>query len=519
MRVPHSKTTLSAAMAVSLAFVVNSCAAAVTPAQQPAAPSTETVDESRLRQHVEFLASDELGSRHSFDPGSRIAARYLAEALRSYGYRGGAPDGSFLQPIPLDSGSVDGANAYLALGAPDGARRLPFVEAYMLETPATVPERLEADLVFVGYGISAPEHGHDDFAEVDVAGTIAVAVKGRPAALENTELPRGAEGNAALASRGALGLIVISEGLLSSYERFTHGALDRRIMRIPNTTPEPAFQVIQAGPPLVEALSAILGIEKSALASPGGRVFTPRRLSERIRVETPLRMVRRAGAYNVIGILDGQEGGDFVGLTAHYDHLPRWADGTVNNGADDNASGTAAVLEAARVVAAAGAPERSALVIFFGAEELDLSGSEYLTRFAPPMPIERIRAVLNADMVGRSRTPADTARVFPELSAPGEVYALTADPPTSPLRTALAAAARKHGLALDFTFGSRSFVFRWSDHYSFHKRGVPVLYLYTGHHQQYHEPTDDPDMLDWDKLARIAALIAETGHTLLNPRE
>ncbi len=239
-----------------------------------------------------------------------------------------------------------------------------------------------------------------------------------------------------------------------------------------------------------------------------------------------------APTYNVIGVLNGTDPRlrrDYVAFTAHYDAVNSswWASGSpssstgqdsIANGADDNASGTAAVLAAAEVLAVR-RPRRSVLVAFFTAEELGLTGSEYFTGFEPTIPTDRLIAVLNADMIARSRSGEDRT-AYPDLTGRDTVHvAWDRTPASTPvweaIRRANDAGPR---LVVDGSLGpERVLRFRGSDHYSFFRRGVPAVWFFTGVHPDWHRPTDEADRFDWAKLWKVAQLIRDAGWRLASP--
>ena len=211
-----------------------------------------------------------------------------------------------------------------------------------------------------------------------------------------------------------------------------------------------------------------------------------------------------AGAWDVVGVVPGADPAlraEYVFITAHYDHLGGDG-GTVYRGADDNASGTAALLEAMRLLRHA-SPRRTVAFLGVSGEEEGLLGSEAFLAQAP-VPLEAIKADINMDMVGRGR--------------PGELHVMPAkrkDYVTTLIRDARTCAAR-HGIQL--SAGIESY-WRRSDHYSFARRGIAALCFNSGLHPDYHQPSDTPDKINYASLARVVAIVRDLALATANADE
>jgi hypothetical protein len=361
--------------------------------------------------------------------------------------------------------------------------------------------RVEGELVFAGYGISAPELGYDDYAGLDVKGKVVLVAQdfpreGDPASpfRDPRAYRHGEWRTKAIAARehGAAALVGVRDV-------WAHGG--------PDDLPPWRGQVSsRAGLVAVRATAAALlrgGVDVRALAAPGEADGRPHSRSLGVRAELRAEVRHeRAATENVVAVLPGRDpavAGRCVLVGAHHDHLGFGGDaslapdrlGTIHPGADDNASGVAALLAVARAAAAAGPARRTLVFAAFGAEELGLLGSAYLVRNPPPgCAPEAMQLMVNLDMVGRPRAGkvyvdgAGTAR-----GLEGLVKALAARPPSLPLTLA---------------FGGDGY--GPSDHTSFHARGAPVIFLFTGAHEDYHRPTDTPDKIDPEGLAAVAGL-------------
>ncbi len=513
----HPATLLLAVVSICLVFLLVLHGSAVRAQSGPA--SLQSITTNDLKRHLSFLASDELGGRYPFSTSGPIAARYLATQLASYGYRGAGPDSSFFQNVPLTHGTIDISQSRLIVTVGGVAQTFSYESDYMLETPGEIPASVRSELVFVGYGISSPGNHYDDYAGLDVKDKFVITVKGAPESLDGVGLAWDEQGNAVAEAHGARGLIVISRGLLSNYTVYSAGHAQRGFYGYSRPASTEALHVVQAGPALVKAIAEALGIDEASLVAPEGKLLPPRAIPATIEITTRFQANEMPPTYNVLGILEGADPtlkDEYVAFGAHYDHLQTNTNGTVFNGADDNASGTAAILEIAQALADGPRPRRSTLILLFTAEEIGLYGSKYFTDYQPMAPLSKLVAFLDADMVGRSRSDGGSGSTNFDLTDQNTVYLLGADRRSTELyHISEQANAETAHLRLDHSYqGSREFL--RSDHYNFDRHGIPVIWYNTGEHPEYHQPTDDLEKIDFEKLERISKLILATGWRVLN---
>lgn len=478
----------------------------------PPAEATSSITARELKKHVSFLASDELGGRYSLSPSIRIAARYLASELESYGYRGGAQDGSFFQKVPLIKSKVDGGQITLKYG--QSARAFKFGEDFATNPPADF--NFSGELAFAGYGICSPRNKHDDYAGLDVKGKLVVAVDGLPTSLRGARLSEDERGLKASLSRGAAGIIIISPQWLAVWDRIRDSFSQSSRLSLPPKGP-PA---IIAGPALVSALAEAIGLQADQLSQPAAGQLNPAPMAASIEISLSADSEEAPLTQNVVGVLEGSDPqlkDEYIVLSAHYDHLETGSDGQIYNGADDDASGTAAVLEIAQAFALGPRPRRSVLIIFHTAEELGLFGSEYNTDYEPVVPLERLVANFNIDMIGRSRKEGDADM---RLTDKNSIYIIGSDKLSMELhRISEQTNADTARFRFDYTYndeGNRERLYYRSDHYNYAKHGIPVIFYFTGLHRDYHRTTDDPDKLDYEKMERISRLIFATAWRVAN---
>jgi hypothetical protein len=489
----------------------------------PSPDATASITARDLRKHLSFLASEELGGRYTLSKSNLIAARYLASQLEYYGYRGAGPSGSFFQQIPLYFSKIDVAGSRLTLSANGSKRDFKYGDDFVSEGGWAV--KAAASLVFVGYGISSPRNGWDDFSGVDVKDKIIVAVAGRPESLKVASIPEAERDESAAFSHGAAAEIVIpAQDLLSAWAQIKNSFQHDRVGLPPKgaVTGTPMSRVY-AGPDLVNALAAAMNKEPAFLKHYEGKPGASAPISVSASIAVAVEIKQATAAQNVAGILEGSDARlkeEFVVFSAHYDHLETGKNGQVYKGADDDGSGTASVLEIAKAFTVGERPKRSILVIFHTAEELGLFGSEYNTDYQPVVPLEKLVADFNIDMVGRSKPDDDNDPRDARLTDKNSIYIIGADKLSSELnRISIQTDEDTERMRFDYTYNDDAnperFYYR-SDHYNYARHGVPIIFYFTGVHRDYHQPTDTVDKIDFQKMERIDRMIFATGWRVAN---
>ncbi len=457
---------------------------------------------AELSADVKYLASDELGGRGVGTPGLDLAADYIAKELKKAGLAPGGADGTWFQPFDMTVGVVLGSANTLRLGKTGIARDR--------WTPLEFSDsgKVEGDLVFAGYGITAPELDWDDYAGIDATGKVVVVFRHEPqekdekSKFNGASLTRYAELRVkAINARvhGAIGMILVNDVHPDENDPLVKLAGDGNAsfagLPAVHVKRESLDELLK-----LEKLPSLADLEASIQPQPASRPLSPARAALDVDLKKSKRPVK-----NVVGVLKGSDpalASEAIVVGAHYDHLgPGGRDsldpnkiGEPHNGADDNASGTAALLSIARTLGSANPrPKRSILFIAFTAEEAGLGGSSWWVNH-PLWPIEKTAAMLNMDMVGRMRDRkliafgADTAKelgsLLEELNE--EKLVLT---------------ARGDG------YGP-------SDQTAFYGKNIPVLHFFTGAHADYHRTTDDASTLDYEGLASVARLVARTAGRL-----
>ena len=472
------------------------------------APAIST---DNLRTHLQFLSSDEMRGRANGSPELERAAEYIAQQFESAGLRPAGVDGWF-QPFEVIAGLIIGPGNELSISARGKTMTFALGTSYYpLSTPATgTLTRLEPlDVVFAGYGISAPQADYDDYARLDVQGKAVVIFSHEPQERSTSSRLNGArplaqttlEAKAAAArDRGAKLLLVIGDP--------THGVdqADYGLFAQDPDADSTEIPVLRLRRKEAQALADVFNLDARARQIDGDLIPRSGPLQgAKISYTEDLKKNRRT-VRNVVGVLPGTDAerrDQAIVIGAHYDHVgigghlsvsPERV-GQIHNGADDNASGTSAVIEMARVASADRTRFRRSLVfVAFAGEERGLLGSAHYT-IVPPIPIENTWAMLNLDMVGRADGSVD-------------VSGLEVSPSMEQDLKAASKAVSRLGIRREGPGAGRS------DDSSFLDRRVPAINFFTGFHADYHRPSDDWERVDLAGTSQVAALALELAATV-----
>ena len=451
-------------------------------AQQPA----------RIQQDVKYLASDALEGRLTGSKGATEAASYIAREFKKVGLKPVAnsatekgSESRYLQKFPYVAGVSLGRNNSFAIG-----KETLSVGVDWLPLGFSSSETVQGEVVLVGYGITAPELNYNDYSSADATGRIAIAQEGTP----DGDNPHGKFGwyeavrwkAVAARNAGAKALILIARDANFKDDRLTKLAYD-------NSAGDAGLPVIVISRQASDRIIGTMALQLVKLAQPASSNLpkvTIKLSTDIARNETP--------AYNVVGMLEGSDPllkNEVIIIGAHYDHLGRGGEGSgslaprggeIHHGADDNASGTAGVLELARLFSAQKPrPKRTIVFMAFGGEEEGLLGSNYYVNH-PLLPLANTVAMINMDMIGRMKDSrlviggVGTAKEWRDLMSSERTFQLTLN---------------------EDGFGP-------SDHSSFYAKQIPVLFFWTGTHNDYHKPSDTFDKINYDDEARILEMVA-----------
>ncbi len=468
------------------------------------APGGAAIEAGRYLEHIKVLASEKMRGRGTGTKELEKAAAVIANQFKEVGLR--PVNGSYFQRFPVTTQARLRGGNRVALTI-DGKREMLGFDREFIPLNFSAAGEASGDVVFVGYGITAPEYNYDDYAGIDVKGKIVVFFRREPQETEDKSpfagrvYTRHAQFDSKATNaklHGARAAIVLTDVLSSGsgdLERFAKNAgpanagIPLVMMKV--EVAERMFET--AGKNLREIHREIDGDLK-----PRSFAFPPAvQLHVKADVERVVKTVR-----NVVGYLPGQTD-EYVVVGAHYDHLGMGEQfsmapsmvGKAHLGADDNASGTAGVLELARWMAGQPKPKRGVLFMTFAGEELGLLGSSYYVN-NPLLPIEKAVAMINMDMIGRIKD----GRVFVGGSGTGANF--------GDLLKRLPAPS---GLQLDL---SETAGYGSSDHTSFTTKQVPVLFFFSGLHEDYHKPSDTWQKINSKAAAELVGYISRVLETL-----
>ena len=421
--------------------------------------------------HVRYLAADDLEGRAVASAGERCAGDYIAARFAELGLEPAGRQGNYFQPFAVRKGAELGPGNLLSAAGRTydlGTDWIPLGFAAMAD--------LEGALVYGGHGLSSPGNPEDRYAHIDISGRVVVVESGDPDAAHGASFRADPHFKATVAAgRGAAGILVLQSGEAGP-------AAEAQLPR-PDAETRAALPI----PVAVVAAGAAESVRAAASEEAAARLRTDVRPTE-------------AEARNVVALLRGSHPtlrDEYIVVGAHYDHLGLGGEGslapderTIHNGADDNASGTAALVEIAAALAQGPPLDRSVIFAAFTGEERGLWGS---ARFVaePPVALERVVAMLNLDMVGRVADDRLTVFGFGTAAEWDEVVD-----------------AANASLEAPLSIGKAPDGYGPSDHASFYGEGIPVLHFFSNTHADYHRPTDDWNKINADGLERVAALTA-----------
>jgi hypothetical protein len=460
------------------------------------------LDPQEYLKHVKFLASDKLKGRGTGMPGLEKAADYIAKQFKSFGLQPAGDRGGYAQEFQVTIRAEIGNRNSLEVLQDGKKQSLRLKEDFQpLNFSATAKQSCQ--LVFAGYGITAKEYDYDDYAGLDVKDKCVLVLRHEPQEFDEKSawMGKAYTTHAQLPSkafnarnRGAKALIFVNNmvnraGETDQLEKFgrTSGPANAGIAFLQMKTAIAERWIKAAGKDLSEIVKGIdQDLKPRSFAFPD---------SFQLSLEAEVTHVQKR-VRNIAGFLPG-ESDEFVILGAHYDHLGLGEQnslapsqvGTPHLGADDNASGTAGLLELARYLSTQPKRKRGVLFLAFAGEELGLLGSAYFVN-QPTRPLTKATAMINMDMIGR----VQNKRIFVGGSGTG-----------STLKNVLDQAKAEVDLAVDLSeksgYGS-------SDHTSFTTKEVPVLFFFSGLHADYHKPSDTWDKINAADAVKVLQVVA-----------
>jgi hypothetical protein len=503
--------------------------------------SEKLITASDLKSYVEFLASPLLKGRMNGEEGLDIAAQFIASQAKLIGLKPANGD-SFFQPYTVLKKALDTEKSY--------AKVVSASDSTIIKEPMfnLVPQgpadfKIEGEVVFAGYGIKSEKYKYNDLENIDVAGKILLVMgrapmtadgkkmlfeepqwngdmslqlklgalfTARPKAVLFVQDPKSGNRSLLQSSSGLANYLVSKVSLKGAKENMNPLlAMMPKVIFIDRTLADALLE--GTGTNLVDLQRKIDSEMKPASFLIPGKTLKINNVA--IDEEKILN--------NVTAYIEGSDPilkNEVVIFSAHYDHIGA-SGNNVNTGADDDASGCAALLSTAEAFQGLKKkPLRSILFLWVSGEEIGLYGSEsYVNN--PIFPLDKTVTDLNMDMIGRVKSPSDTTSETP-MTGPESVYVIT-DSQSSELRGIADAADSKSRLSLDYSLSGRDHplqLFARSDHYNFVKKDIPVLFFSSGIHTDYHTPGDVPEKLDYNKMELVTRTMYGIGLTVANKK-
>ena len=465
------------------------------------------VERRALEEHVRALSSDDLAGRANGSTGLETAAQYIGGQFKTLSLLPAGEQGTYFQRFRIPVGQHVGRDTKAFLRSRAESRVLTYGEDFELLT-FSPKAQVSGAVVFVGYGVTATDRGYDDYEGLDVAGKVVLVLRYAPAPFDQRGWHATFVRKAMNASsHGAVAMLLVNPPAGESSDNLVPFGVDVGSVGVPipvlHVRREIAERLISTGGQTLADLRQQID-DKLAPAS-----FALEGVDVGISVDIEETFVE---VENVLGYLPptrmSEEFQDeHLIIGAHYDHIglgekdsrDRRARGKIHNGADDNASGVAGVLELARMFS--GEPDRSRGILFaaFAGEELGLKGSEHYVA-EPTLPLDRAVGMINLDMIGRLR--------HDRLYLGGIDLLPVLEPYVERL-------LRRAGLSVSSHFTAETS----SDHASFIRAGIPSLFFFTGLHGDYHKPTDDVEFIDFGGMERVVDVSFDLSEHLLESRE
>ena len=499
----------------------------------------DSIRQDKIKATVEFLASSHFRGRATGSPEAMLTAGYISSIFQRNGLKPLLHSSDFIQSFEITR-TIPKPNSYFELRQRGG-------ESYSFRINKDfVPASWGADAlimqkegVFVGYGITAPRLNYDDYEGLDIRDKIVIMLTKVPdneqdsfRQVSRTDYGDPIRKSIWAAHKGAAGVIRVlgpeeklpSSSICDFNQAEAHLTIRLKSLKIPviTLTFEAGQQLLsKCIPPHIQRqnLSQIIQLINKELRP---QTF---KLEGELRLATEYRR-RPVQGYNIIGVIPGSDPtlkDEYIIIGAHHDHVGVDDKGQIFFGADDNASGTAALLELSEAFQANMLkPRRSILLAAWGAEEIGLLGSRYYIR-KPAVPLENTVAMFQMDMIGRNaQHQADAVNSFPrEVAAENQNSLNVLGTWLSPdLRSSIETSNIRAGLDLKFPSDLEAIeLMRRSDQWPFLKQGIPVLFLFTGFHPDYHQLTDTADKINFAKMEKILRLLYLTVWELTEARD
>ena len=471
-------------------------------------PFAATITEEELQEHLYTYASDEFEGRETGKVGQKKAIDYIKAHYEELGIPPVQSNGEYFQKVPLTVSNVPVGK--IIINGTD------FTQGEDLLTFSKAEESLN-EIIYVGYGIE--EETYNDYEGIDVKNKVVLMKFGEPKNKDGTYLLSGTDEKSvwsnmsqALGKRtelatkkGAKGVLYYDSQNFSRYKRYYDFMKRNNSGRMQLDAEVNKVFMVLVGDDVVNAIYPELqedDISKTVSAS------------VEFQIESS---DSKVDSENVVAIIKGaKKPEEYLVISSHLDHIGVNSDGQINNGADDDGSGTVAMLEIAEAFKEAAdkgmGPDRSIIFLHVTGEEKGLLGSQYYTDHQPLVPLEKTVTNLNIDMVGRIDPKREGDRNY--------IYLIGSDKLSTELHQLSETINERYtNVELDYKYNDENdpnrFYYR-SDHYNFAKNSIPIIFYFNGTHADYHRPGDTPDKINYDLLKNRSQLIFHTAWEVAN---
>ncbi len=489
-----------------------------TVAEQPDTASTSisidprvyavTITEKELKEHLYIYASDEFQGRETGQPGQKKAVNYLQANYKAMGVPAAKEDGNYFQEVPLEFPKVP-VGSIIA-----GEKTYELGTDFLTFTPI---EGNFDEIIYAGYGIE--DEGYSDYNGLDVSGKLILIKSGEPINEDGTYVISGSSKKSVWSnksdapgarlklarSKAVKGVLYYDPDNYDRYKRYYDYLKGSDKMKMEIKVEEHNAALVLLSETMIKNIFPAINETRTSGSIPQPISFRIKSNNEAVPSE------------NVVAVIRGFEKPDeFVVISSHLDHIGVNDNGDINNGADDDGSGTVAMLEIAEAFKQAAdtgnRPKRSIVFLHVTGEEKGLLGSKYYTDNDPVFPLSQTVANLNIDMIGRIDPKHEGDRNY--------VYLIGSDKLSTELHELSEEINSKYSqLQLDYTYNDENdpnrFYYR-SDHYNFVKNNIPIIFYFNGTHGDYHRPGDTPDKINYDLLENRARLIFYTAWEIAN---
>jgi len=495
--------------------------------------NANSITAAQLQAYLTFVAADEMEGRDTPSRGLDATAKFLATHLTRWGLKPMGDEGTYFQKISLRRRRTDAAQT----GAEINGRPFRFGVDF-LDREQTAGTASGA-LVYVGHGWMIKSKNLNAYEGLDIKDKIIIFLSGLPKGVSYADIfgKQGDDFSAPVtyaAKHGAQGAIAIANfQALANWEHYRGDAVDNGSVVVEK------FQKNEtASIPAITASARMLNALFEGERESGTTIFN-RGLSGDAVAPFEMKADKKASftvgiksdqvwTQNVVAVLEGSDSKlkhEYVAIGAHYDHVGigiAAQNDSVYNGADDDGSGTVAMLAMAEAFTRGPRPKRSILFVWHCGEEKGLWGSKYLVE-NPVVPLNQIVAQLNIDMIGRSKKVGDSNGENTELAGANEVYVIGSKMMSAELGR-LSEKINKSYLNLSFNYkyddpnDPNRFFFR-SDHYNYAQKGIPIIFYFNGVHEDYHQPSDSFEKIDYQKMEKITRTVYATAWELANAKQ